>query len=363
MPRDEKPSLVDEQRFGAWLAKRQGRLGKPKGQGRKMLINSPWMADTKHHCALFVRRGRFGRYRDFKSGNAGSLVEFVSKIEGCSKQRARELICLPDGEPVTAVAKPKKRQPEAPAYSFELPAGCLRITPEPAEGESLAMSVARGWLINSRGITPHAQEAYLCTQDRKPPDHIENAKRQRLQGRILIPYRDAYGRLIYWTARSPDPDAKPKYLEPYLGEPPVVKEEAVFCPDWGFERHDLWVVEGWACARSLAECGLYALSTGGAQLYQEQLKVIASRHARPVLAFDNDDPGRLAAIRARRAFQRPCLHCEPPSGHDWNSAWLAYGTDQLLAYICRHTRPFDDLLEFQIVQRLSLQARRMLRPA
>lgn len=362
----DEPSRIDHSKLLQWLRDHARRIGPFHDRGRKILINSPWHDDHKFHCALLPARGKYGRFRDFKTERAGSVVEFVSLIEGTSWRDAAAKVCVSGLDlfatevepPIKDIVVHPPEPEEPPPAGMDFPPGLWRVDPD---SDNPDVQVAVTWL-QRRAIDPAKHELYVCLEDtqRKVFDKAtKETKKQNLFGRIIVPYRNEDRQLVYWTARTIIPDERVRYLEPYTCEVIETKEQTLFCLDWNFGQRDLWLVEGWACATSLYDCGLYSAATGGAQLYDEQIQRIAAAHPRRIImAYDRDEAGKIAALQSRRKMGCPdnLLVCFPPADCDWNKAFERHGRDGILAHISLNTVPFDDVYELKLLSTMSMEA-------
>ncbi len=126
--------------------------------------------------------------------------------------------------------------------------------------------------------------------------HAAGLSDPRWTGRLLIPWRDDYGRIETIAARSVD-DSEPRYL--YLADaplPPFYRSGRRTARDAGAP---LVIVEGFLDAILLRWAGVAnVVATGGTALGQRHVEVLAAGSERTlVLAFDVDEAGRLATRR------------------------------------------------------------------
>ena len=124
----------------------------------------------------------------------------------------------------------------------------------------------------------------------------------RFRDRITFPIRDRRGRVIAFGARALDPQARAKYLN--SPETPLFhKGNILYNLDQAREAaHGLGrliLVEGYMDVIALAGAGIdYAVAPLGTALTPDQLKLIWRIVPDPVLCFDGDNAGQLAAYRA-----------------------------------------------------------------
>jgi DNA primase len=335
MENDE--SIIDIKSFENWLQSRASKLGDyvVTKSGQKYLLNSPWKLDTKRHLAILPFRGKYGRFRDFKSGKNGSVPDFIMEIDGVGFRDAMLLVS-------TANYTPKEKKPEAPKeklpkkWGGKLPDGCIRIIREDENSDDL-ISVAYDY-IKKRGIDPESYEFYYCSKDTV----ASNGKRQRLRHRILLAFRDWNGEIWYWTARSLSSVGIPRYIEPEQDGSVTTKEEAMFCPSWDIHGKGVMVCEGAIDAITLHLCGLRSVSIQGSNLFKAQADMLKDFNCKPIWAFDNDEPGKIGLAHALNFWKGESFYIFPPNGYDWNSFYVKHGKKELRRHIVDNMEPVDN---------------------
>jgi DNA primase len=350
------PSAIDTSLLESWLDKRSSKLGeylrRGSKHGAKYLINSPWRPDVKKHTALFPEMGRYGRYRDYKSGKSGSLVDFVMEVEGIGFREAKDLlVSIDDGYRRRDAAPPPARIPlsirtNERRWSLKIPDNCIRVTAEHAEDHR---GVARALeYMTRRMIDPTVYEAYYCEGER----HV-GGRKQNLDNRVLLAFRDWNGELWYWTARTLSDLASPRYLEPTQSEGAASKEEVLFCPgEWDLRDKAVLVCEGPVDAISIKACGLRAVATQGSCWYRQQQDALVEFGIKPVFAFDHDQAGTKALLEAAESWEGQSYYVFAPEGMDWNDALRAMGKEALAKHVAENVLPVDertvDMLQWNI---------------
>lgn len=349
---------INPDKFMDWLS-RQTSLGEVRERqgGDKLLICSPFAEDGKFKCGLFPRRGDKGRFHDFKSGEAGDLYAFVMKVEKCDFGQALKKIGANDHSyrPSTKPKALAKERKSVDSLNCELkwPKGLKKIK-EDSDNPDIVKAAA---YMKRRGLNPKEVWFYYCTQDHWV-DRETRPYKQRLRGRILMPFFGPGGNPIYWSARALG-NEEPKYYEPDPHDGPAAKEAVMYCLDWEkIVGKRVLICEGAMDALSLWMAGLPAVSTQGAQYYALQDMILKGLDASPVFAFDRDVAGRRAVVAAQGVYGRDdAFFVFPPEkeddpeddkGHDWNSLLVAKGAEYVKKYVLSHTRHLDEEALFMI---------------
>lgn len=356
----EQPSVIDEGALVKWLDARAPKLGDYRVVSsvthvRKYMLNSPWKPDVKRHLGIFPFRGKYGRFRDYKSGNNGSVIDLIMLIDNVSFDDARSEVVLVDDRRYDAPrALPEEGRVKErhlgsniiQRWELKLPPGCTQLSSAHA-GLDDHLGQAYRYVL-SRGMDPDDFEVYYCAEDRK----MSNGKTQRLRHRVILPFRDWNGELWYWTARSLSQYLQPRYLEPTQDEGAASKEEVLYAPSWDIHKGPVLVCEGPIDARSLWLCGFKAVATQGSNFYNQQRDTLKEFEIRPIFAFDRDAAGIKALLQAVESWKDPCYYVFPPENHDWNSAMTALGRDRLREHILEKVAYVDekviDMLQWSI---------------
>lgn len=144
---------------------------------------------------------------------------------------------------------------------------------------------------------PTLIEAGLLVQ----PDDGEREPYDRFRGRLMIPIRDARGRMIAFGGRTLGP-AEPKYLNS-PDTPLFDKGRTLYNLDRAGrasrEAGRVIVVEGYTDVFALARAGFAeAVAPLGTALTEGQLELLWRLSDAPILCFDGDAAGQRAAMRA-----------------------------------------------------------------
>jgi hypothetical protein len=172
---------------------------------------------------------------------------------------------------------------------------------------------------------------YICTQDRL------------YHNRIVIPYYDRNGKLIYYNCRTLT-DAIPKYRGPpkELG---IGKHDVIYMPQWPtpYLSDFIFLTEGELDALSISTAGLWAAAFGGKSISGIQIDMLGNM--RPVIALDRDEAGTGAFLEIGDRLKSMGLdpyYVQPPKGFkDWNDLLVAYSGEILRDWLVDAMRRYD----------------------
>lgn len=185
--------------------------------------------------------------------------------------------------------------------------------------------------LRRRGIAPEHLEAAGLVQRRATGGYYD-----RFRHRVMFPIRDPRGRVVGFAGRSLGDDP-PKYLN---------SPETVL-----FRKRRLWfgldlarprirdtgrvvVVEGYmdVMAVDRAGIGYAAVASLGTSLSREQAALLARYATEVILAYDGDEAGRAATLRAGELLEEAGLEvrvAQLPAGRDPDELFRTGGADAL----------------------------------
>ena len=326
---------IDYDSFLNWA---QDRFGDVKISGNEIQANSIFCTDKiDHKYKLWMNPSGgknqypWGCYRCWLTDNMGSLVKLVSIVDHISYEEAEELICGTQSirtlEQKVEEFFEKKIQETKPETTCELPPGTVLI-------ENL--SNKSNWYLKSyvyllRRKIP-LEGFYVCTEG-------------KFIDRIVIPYKDRDGKLVYYNARAISDKNPLRYMK--MEGSNVNRSHMLY-----FYRHPktkgkLFLTEGEFDTISLNMLGLDAAALGGKSLSDEQVALINGYEV--VLALDNDKAGlpaivsmgsKLLSLGVQASFVRP------PLGYkDWNQLYIKKPSESIRDYIAKNTKPFNSFVE------------------
>ncbi len=344
---------VDREAFLQWASERFGKSNikiKTTSHGEEICTHSPWSearigkTDVKYHLWMNVTGGKSkhpekGSYRCWLTNEMGSLVSLVSKLENIDHDEAEEIICGSNSlrsleaklDEVFAKfsgyddVEEDEAEPVVPPQELQLPDFSYLIDAMPPS--SLMRIRARKYLASRKIPT---KGLYMCTAgDRKD--------------RIVIPYYDKQGKLVFYNSRAISDKAKLRYWKCDTNEF-LRLENLLYMTSWPEKGESVYITEGEFDAMSLAVCGYNGCACGGVYLSDVQIELL--RGLNPVLCFDSDGAGREALPNIgmqliERGFN--VRYVRPPKGFkDWNQLLVQRDEQTIQGYIQRCIKPFTD---------------------
>lgn len=336
---------VSFEKFRKWAEKRfdEIKIG-TKGEIRTHSIFDT--TDDNFHLWMSPGGGKkkrpFGVYHCFKTDAKGSLVKLVQVVDDLDRDDAIRVL---KGETTVReieweLEKWFQEEDEAPPTPVELkvkiPECSYLIDDLPSSSWWKEKSLE---YLNKRKIP--SSGLYICTE--KP-----------YKARIIIPYYDEYGKLIYWNGRHFG-NAKAKYLGPPkecgVGKSDVIYVPGGKLPPLGSVIH---ICEGEFNAISLQLSGLHSAACGGKNMSERQ--ALMFREYNVVLCLDRDKAGLkgtesmsdmvsklLIALGDREKLQ----YVQPPKNignkkkGDWNDMFVEMGPNVTREYINKCKKVLD----------------------
>lgn len=309
-------------------------------KGDEILLNSIFCDDKKHHLWCNPSGGKIknenGVYHCWKSDSKGSLIGLVMLVDKCSYEQAFESLEASHGtiaeleKKVQKIFDEKYQQQEIKSFNgLEIPFGCYSFDELPTS--NLIRKAAEEYLLGRKIDT---DGLFICTKG-------------RYKNRILIPYYDKLGNLIYYNGRyigSSENNIR------YLGPPKelgIGKGDVIFIKKWPPKNEKLYITEGEFDSLSLNKCGFYSAALGGKSITDKQIAMIQGYV--PILCLDADESGAnalqiIAKKLLSRGFKniryvRPCLEYK-----DWNGLLVAKGEKILRKYISTQEKFYNENL-------------------
>lgn len=325
--------MIDQDKFLSWAKKHWGDDIVIKGD--QILLNSPFVEDYKHHlsCNCNPKGNKhhtpYGGFRCFKSETKGTLIRLVMEVEKCTEEEAFEIL----GSGTTSLASLEEKLAEMMGKKN-------KFVEEPViSGLNLPPYTYKFDDLPSNNL--YRQLAIEHLQKRKIPiDGLMVCVKGKYRNRIVIPYYDAEGKLIYYNCRILD-DKEPKYMGPGK-ESGVGKLDVIYMKKW-IDKGKLYVTEGEFDAMSICLSGLNSAAIGGKELSDKQFKYL--KPYIPVICLDGDKAGGNALLnignKLKKNGMKEVFFVRPPIGiKDWNELYIKHGINVLRAYILKNEKPY-----------------------
>lgn len=341
---------VDFDFFHDWAKDRFGEENiklKNTSQGTEICTNSFFALDKlgkhdhKFHLWMNPSGGKSkhpegGSYRCWLTDSMGSLISLVSKVDGIPYEEAEESIAG-----TTSLRSLEQKVHEFFGHKEEVAA----MEPQDEETTTVElpdfsflidnMSCSNFWAVRARNYLSDrclpTKDLYVCTDNKD------------YGNRIIIPWKDRNGNLVFWNARTMSKNEK---VLRYKKADDSDQNEILFMTQWPVVGSKVYIMEGEFDAITLATIGLVGCACGGKYLSDEQIELL--RGYTPVLAFDTDESGLEATINVGTALLERGFnnihYIRPPKVYkDWNKLLAERGKNVLKGYIDRHQKPFTSV--------------------
>jgi DNA primase len=325
---------IDFDKFLKWA---ESRFDDVVTKGDEILLNSIFCEDRKHHLWCNPSGGKNkaenGVYHCWKSDQKGSLLGLVMLVDKCSHDQAAEILdtvsegSLEDLEKrVQELFDSKTDEEPKVKEGLDIPPSCYLFEDLPS---SNYLKKAASEYLQSRKI--NFDNLMICTSG-------------RYKNRILIPYYDKNGKLIYYNGRYVgDSGNNLRYLGPpkELG---IGKSDVLYVQKWPNKNEKIYITEGEFDAMSLYQCGFHSAALGGKVMSETQMRMISEYV--PVLCLDADEAGgeampKIANLLFAKGFKevfyvRPCKEYK-----DWNGLLVEKGDKILKGYVRSQEKQYN----------------------
>ena len=278
---------------------------------------------SERTASIRVRTDQPSRWKDFGSGAGGDLIDFLEAAEGLDREEARRAAAAILG--VASRTRGGTRQnvntakSNGEATSAQPPRDLEATSTQPDEVEGLDELVDQAHAALLRDETEHAERAraYLRARGLDPDgatiraakvgvvdptvDLPESMKRFTFDGRLVFPYRDRAGRVVFLNARaSGDVDQAARFRKPAgLEQPGPYRLEALHGRDHAI------LVEGELDALAVMDVlgvDTPVLATGGGGLSPKHVALLRDLDL-VFLLFDRDERGEAFTRGAQSALK------------------------------------------------------------
>lgn len=304
-------------------------------KGNEIKLNSIFAEDSKNHlyCNPYggKKKRKDGCYHCWKTGKKGTLVGLVMLVDSCSYQEAKDLL---SGETPFHLLETKleeiftEKSEKKDEKDLKLPEDTFLIEnlPDYSLYKMEAISYLEQRKISFLGL-------YYC---------FSNNYKNLYRNRIVIPYYDKSGDLIYFNARHIGNNPT-KYLGPSKNTG-IGKSDVLYFPSWPSSGSKVYLTEGEFDALSLNMCGYNAAACGGKFIDDKQVELL--RDYPVCLSFDADSAGFSGIIEVGNKLIKSGIKVtfvRPPKGYkDWNKLLVTYDESVVRDYINKYEKSFNE---------------------
>jgi DNA primase len=328
--------MIDIERFTDWAKSRF--KDNIVVKGKEIRINTIFEeGDTNHHLWCSPSGGKKKRkngvYHCFKTNKKGSLIKLVMLVDNCEYDEAIETL---KGETSLRylerqledfLNKKEEEEESKKNVKIELPPDTFLIN-------------------NLKNWWKKKAEDYL--KKRKIPiDNLFFCTNGNYKGRIIIPYYDKEGNLIYWNSRS-ILNAKFRYLGPPK-EIGVGKSDVIYMKEYPTLGSKVYLCEGEFNAMSLNIAGLYGAACGGKTISEKQALLL--KDYKTIICLDRDKAGyqgtsymsaKISSFQTSFKSYDKLSFVRPPEGFkDWNEMLVKDGPGLLKEWIKKAEKTLD----------------------
>ncbi len=315
------PHLLDEILRRTDIVQLVGRRVKLTRKGQAFWGCCPFHGEK---TASFKVENARRAYKCFGCGKGGDAFRWLMETEGLSFPEAVEKLAgeagveLPKWTPEDEAREEKKKSLydviEAAAAFFELQLYVSggRAARDYLTSRGIDEATARRFRLGYAPAAGNALIEHLTAKNVTMDDIIaaglarpadaERGVRDFFFNRVMFPIADARGRLIAFGGRGMAADAKPKYIN--TGETDFFSKGRLLynfdkARPAGIKAQSIIVAEGYMDVIALVRAGFEAaVAPLGTALTEDQLQLLWRVAPEPLMAFDGDEAGRKAALRA-----------------------------------------------------------------
>lgn len=329
---------VDFDAFVAWAEDRFD--GNVIVKGKNVLLCSIFAEDHKHHLSCCpsggAKKREWGVYRCYYSETRGTLLGLVMQVDQCGPEEAKDI--LRGRVPFHLLEEEVEKyfngtlEDPAPPAKVELPPEGIRLPestflikdmPEESSERQRAIDYLVGRKMPWDGM-------YFCTDG----DYWD---------RIIIPYYDPAGKLVYWNGRSMG-KSKLRYRGPPK-EWGIGKGDVLFCwGEWPRDGETIYLTEGEFDAIALTLSGHPGIACGGKSVSEAQVEML--RRYKVCLCLDQDNAGLHGLVWIGDTLLKAGINnlsfVRPAKGFkDWNAMLEKFGPEVVGAYVDKYVKPYD----------------------
>ena len=328
---------IDFEKFLTWA---ESRFDTVIVKGDEVRVDSIFTDDHKQHMWCNPYGGKNHRengvFRCWKTDRRGSLLTLVMLKDHCTYEEACEVLDASD----LSLANLERAVDDF----FDEKYGIVREISPSLVGLKLPDYTFKIDEMSPGNLYRVQAEIYLFSR-KLSSNGLMICTAGDYKNRIVIPYYDQEGKLIYYNCRYIGTNSKvPKYLGPPK-ECGVGKGDVLYFPKWPQSGERVYLAEGEFDAMSICVSELNGGAFGGKSMGEEQRLILQGYQ--PTLCLDNDPAGKKALPELGEFLLGLSLfgtikYVRPPTQYkDWNEMLSKAGTRLLQAYILRNEKIFD----------------------
>lgn len=313
-------------------------------KGKEVRLNTIFdTGDTKHHLWCNPYGGKHHRsdgvYHCFKTDKKGTLIGLVMEVDNCSYEEAKEL--LSGNTPLRILEDELDKFFQEKEY----------VVPEEVKIKLPEYTYLITGLPKSSLLRMEAED-YLTKRKLPTEGLYVNSQHDDYKNRIIIPYYDAKGKLIYFNGRSMlDRKDILRYRGPEK-EIGVGKGDVIYASVWPDKGSKVYLTEGELDALTLKICGFNGMACGGKALSDIQVEYL--RGYKVCLALDEDAAGFAGILEMSRKLMANQIadisFVRPPVGlKDWNKMLVKFNVNIIKTWIQEHEKPFEEFTTLSLL--------------
>jgi DNA primase len=320
--------------YDSFLRWAKDKFGDVLAKGDEVRINSVFAEDKGHHLWCSPSGGKYKRkggcYHCFKTDKKGTLIGLIMLVDNCTYHEAKgvlsgEFICMRELEEKLDDFFVKKAESEKKEIGLALPLNSFLINDLEEKIRSKPVNYLQGRKLPIDGL-------YYCISG----DYGD---------RIIIPYYDIAGKLIYFNGRAIG-KSKLRYFGPEKTTG-VGKGDVLYFPSWPQAGSKVYLTEGEFDALTLKLCGFNSAACGGKILSERQIEMLKGYQI--CLSLDEDRAGLLGLKEMSDKLIRSGIrvtYVRPPFGFkDWNEMLIKLNSDIIKAWVVKSEKFINDAIE------------------
>jgi hypothetical protein len=319
---------IDYDRFLEWA---ESRFGDVITKGEEVKLNSIFTEDHGHHLWCNPYGGKHGRpngvFHCWKTDTKGSLVSLVMQVDNCTFEESLDILGGVDARMADLEKRVKEILTKKPEVVVEPKEANIALPPFTYPFDELP----------STSYHRVQGEVYLFGRKLKT-DGLMICTSGEYKSRIVIPYYDSDGVLVYYNTRYIGNSNKVLRYKGPEKDVGVGKGDVLYMPEWPTEGEEVFLQEGEFDALSVRQAGFYSGAFGGKALTDNQIIILRRHKFKPVICLDSDRAGKWGLEKMTQqlltaGFSEFGFVRSPREHKDWNALLQKFGPKILGHYI------------------------------